>query len=167
MKSLLVLLICLFTFHPVAHAQTLKPYSGGPTPPLELHDLNGKTHNLVNYRGQVVMVQFWATYCGPCIKEMPSMQRLQSKLAGKPFVILGVNMGEPEKDIRDFLKKVNVNYTILTDGEGKALSAWKVFVAPTTFLIDSEGRIRYAMQGGEEWDRPEYVKEISDMLPTP
>lgn len=163
MKSLL--LACLLMFAAAAWAQDLKPFSGGATPPLQLKDLNGKTHDLKNYRGQVVMVQFWATYCPPCIKEMPSMTRLKAKLAGKPFAILAVNMGETEKEVKDFLGKVKTDFTILLDNGGGALSAWKVFVAPSTFLIDPQGKIRYVLQGGAEWDAPEYEQAIKKMLP--
>jgi thiol-disulfide isomerase/thioredoxin len=112
------------------------------------------------------MVQFWATWCPPCRKEMPSMMRLQTKLAGKPFIILAVNMGETEKEIKDFLALVNADFTVPMDNDGKAISAWKVFVAPSTFLIDPKGNIRYALQGGAEWDAPEYVAKIAELLPS-
>jgi peroxiredoxin len=159
------LMLCLVLGWGAAHAQELKPYAGPATPALKLRDLQGKTHDLADYRGQVVMVQFWATYCAPCVKEMPSMQRLQARLAGKPFKILAVNMGESEAEVRAFLKKVNVDFTILMDVEGAALSAWKVFVAPSTFILDPDGRIRYTLQGGAEWDAPEYVDTITALMP--
>lgn len=165
MKSLL--LACLLMFAATTWAQELKPFAGGATPPLQLKDLGGTTHDLKNYRGQVVMVQFWATYCPPCLKEMPSMTRLKAKLAGKPFAILAVNMGETEKEVREFLGKVKADFTILMDNDGKALAAWKVFVAPSTFLIDPQGKIRYVMQGGAEWDAPEYEQKIREMLTPP
>lgn len=164
MKRLIYFIAFLFLFTP-AQAQELKPWKGGPTPPLALNDLNGKPVKLADYRGKAVMVQFWATYCPPCLKEMPSMMRLEQKLAGKPFAILAVNMGETEKEVRDFLKKLNVDFTILMDSDGKALADWKVFVAPSTFLVDAQGKIRYTLQGGAEWDAPEYVAKISEMLP--
>ncbi len=164
MKRLIFFISCLFLLTS-ALAQDMKPWKGGPTPPLALNDLNGKPLKLEDYRGKVVMVQFWATYCPPCLKEMPSMMRLEQKLAGKPFAILAVNMGETEKEVRDFLKKINVDFTILMDNDGKALADWKVFVAPSTFLVDSRGKIRYTLQGGAEWDAPEYVAKISEMLP--
>jgi len=164
MKKLGVAIVFLFLGWSAAQAQELKPYAGGSTPPLKLKDLQGKTHALADYRGQVVMVQFWATYCAPCIKEMPSMQRMQAKLAGKPFKILAVNMGESEAEVRAFLKKVNVDFTILMDGEGEALAAWKVFVAPSTFIVDPDGHIRYTLQGGAEWDAPEYVEKITALM---
>jgi thiol-disulfide isomerase/thioredoxin len=164
MKKLIFFISCLFLLTS-AQAQDLKPWKGGPTPPLALNDLNGKPLKLEDYRGKVVMVQFWATYCPPCLKEMPSMMRLQAKLAGKPFVILAVNMGETEKEVKEFLTKVNADFTILMDSDGTALGTWKVFVAPSTFLVDPKGNIRYALQGGAEWDAPEYVAKISEMLP--
>ena len=164
MKRLIYFISFLFLFTS-AQAQELKPWHAGPTPPLALNDLNGKPAKLADYRGKVVMVQFWATYCPPCLKEMPSMVRLEQKLAGRPFAILAVNMGETEKEVRDFQKKINVDFTILMDSDGKALADWKVFVAPSTFLVDAQGKIRYTLQGGAEWDAPEYVARISEMLP--
>ncbi|MDP2155017.1 MAG: TlpA disulfide reductase family protein [Sulfuricella sp.] len=164
MKKLILFISCLFLLSS-AQAQDLKPWKGGPTPPLALNDLNGKPLKLEDYRGKVVMVQFWATWCPPCRKEMPSMMRLKAKLTGKPFVILAVNMGETEKEVKDFLAQVNADFTILMDSDGKALGAWKVFVAPSTFLVDPKGNIRYTLQGGAEWDAPEYVQKIREMLP--
>lgn len=169
MKNLLPGLFCLLLgIGQAAFAgEALKPYAGAATPALQLKDLNGKPHDLKEYRGKVVMVQFWASYCPPCIKEMPSMVRLEQKLKGKPFVILAVNMGETDKEVKDFLAKVKTDFTILMDNDGKALADWKVFVAPSTFLVDAKGVIRYTLQGGAEWDAPEYVKKITEMLGKP
>lgn len=164
MKKLLLGLCGLFIFS-AAQAMELKPWHGGATPTLALKDLNGKTHQLESYRGKVVLVQFWATYCAPCLKEMPSMMRLEKKLAGKPFAILAVNMGETDQEVKDFLKtKVKADFTILMDEEGKSLEAWKVFVAPSSFLIDPQGKVRYTLQGGAEWDDKDYVQLISDLM---
>lgn len=164
MKRFIFGLCCLF-FLASAQANDLKPWKGGSTPPLALKDLNGRMHKLEDYRGKVLMLQFWATYCPPCIKEMPSMQRLEKKLAGKPFAILAVNMGESDQEVREFLNRIKVNFTILMDSEGQALSAWKVFVAPSTFLLDPAGNVRYTLQGGAEWDESEYVRKITELMP--
>ena len=165
MKKIIFALCWLCMIAP-SQANDLKSWKGSTTPPLVLKDLSGKTHKLEDYRGKVVMLQFWATYCAPCIKEMPSMMRLKAKLADKPFIILAVNMGETDKEVRDFLDtKVKVDFTVLMDGEGQSLAAWKVFVAPSTFLIDPQGTVRYTVQGAVEWDEQQYVKAISDLLP--
>jgi len=164
MKKLIFFISCLFLLTS-AQAQDLKLWKGGPTPSLALNDLNGIPLKLEDYRDKVVMVQFWATYCPPCLKEMPSMMRLQAQLAGKPFAILAVNMGETEQEVKDFIAKMKVDFTILMDSDGKALGSWKVFVAPSTFLVDPKGNIRYVLQGGAEWDAPEYLQKILGMLP--
>lgn len=164
MKKLIFAFSCLL-LAAAAQAHDLKPWKAGPTPPLVLKDLAGKTHNLEDYRGKVVIVQFWATYCPPCLKEMPSVQRLNQKMAGKPFAILLVNMGETEQEVKEFLRtKVKVNLTVLMDSEGKSVSDWKVFVAPSSFIVDPQGKVRYTLQGGAEWDDPDYVKEISGLM---
>lgn len=165
MKKYFLGLCCLFLLSS-AQAHELKDWKGGPAPSLEQPDIDGKTHKLADYRGKVVMVQFWATWCPPCLKEMPAMQRLDKKMAGKPFAILAVNMGESNKAVREFMTKTKVNFTVLMDEEGKAVGAWKVFVAPSTFLLDAQGNVRYTLQGGAEWDEADYVKAISELLPS-
>lgn len=148
-----------------AQARELKPYKGGATPPLVLKDLNGKTHKLEDYRGQVVLVNFWATWCPPCRAEMPSMQRLKEKMAGKPFVILAVDMGEPEDTVRSYIREIKTDFTVLMDKDGHALRAWKVFAFPTSYVVDAQGKIRYALFGSIEWDEAGTVGKISELLP--
>lgn len=150
----------------VTDRRGLQPYRGDAAPaPLALTDLAGKRHALADYRGQVVLINFWASWCPPCVHEMPSMQRLTAKLNGRPFTILAVNMGEDEKTIRAFLKKVKVTFPVLLDRDGAALKRWKVFVFPTSFLIGPDGAIRYALFGEFQWDDAEAVKVIEEMLP--
>jgi thiol-disulfide isomerase/thioredoxin len=144
----------------------LRPYKGSPVPPpLKLAGLDGKVHDLADYQGKVVLVNFWASWCPPCVHEMPSMQRLKEKMAGKPFVILGVNLAEPEQEVRDFLAtKVKVDFPILMDRDGAALKAWKVFVFPTSFVVGPDGKIRYGLYGEFEWDTDEVIR-VMDSLP--
>ena len=143
----------------------LKPWSGGATPSLALRDLQGKEHKLADYRGKVVVLNFWATWCDPCREEMPSMQRLQDKLAGKPFAILAVDFGEGAPRINDFLKEVPVRFTVLLDRDTSAATAWKVKVLPTTLVLDPGQRIRYSVIGDLEWDSPAVESAIRRLLP--
>ena len=144
---------------------TMKPWSGGATPPLALRDLDGKEHRLAEYKGKVVVLNFWATWCDPCREEMPSMQRLQDKLAGKPFAILAVDYGEGAPRIRDFLEKVPVHFTVLLDRDTSAATAWKVKVLPTTLVIDAAQRVRFVAVGDVGWDTPPVEAEIRKLLP--
>jgi len=147
-----------------AGSRGLQPYRGDP-PPLALATLDGRL-DLAAMRGKVVLVNFWATWCPPCVHEMPSLQRLKDRLAGRPFEILAVNMGESERDIRAFLDtKVKVDFPILLDRDGAVLKAWKVFVFPTSYVLDTEGRIRLGVFGEIEWDGPEVVQQVLELLP--
>jgi thiol-disulfide isomerase/thioredoxin len=142
-------------------------WNGGPTPPLALRDLAGKEHKLADYKGKVVILNFWATWCDPCRDEMPAMQRLQDKLAGKPFVILAVDYGEGPPRIGEFLKKVPVRFTVLLDRDTSAATAWKVKVLPTTLVIDPEQKVRFVAVGDVGWDTPPVESEIVKLLPKP
>jgi len=162
----LSILLSLALATSVAQARELKPYQGGATPPLALKDLAGNTHKLEDYRGRVVLVNFWASWCPPCRAEMPSMQRLKEKLAGKPFTILAVDMGETPDVVSAYIKTVHTDFTVLLDSDGHALKSWKVFAFPTSYVIDGTGRIRYALFGSTEWDEAETLQKINDLLPS-
>jgi thiol-disulfide isomerase/thioredoxin len=157
------LLCSLLSASFIASAGELKVWSGGRTPPLSLRDIDGKMHDLAAYKGQVVLVNFWATWCEPCRDEMPAIQRLKKKLAGKPFVVLAVNVDEPDSRIRNFLEKMPLDFPTLVD-EGKvATRAWKVSVLPASFIIGRDGRIRYNLTGELAWDHDSVVSLLAEL----
>jgi thiol-disulfide isomerase/thioredoxin len=156
--------VMMLLFAASASAVGLEPYAGPDLPGFALRDLEGATHKLADYSGRVVLVNFWATWCPPCVHEMPSMQRLHLKLAKRPFDVVAVNMGEDEATIRDFLGKMKVDFTILLDADGSLMKEWRVFAFPTSFLIDGKGVVRYALFGPIEWDDPEVLKQIEGLL---
>lgn len=160
------LLLALLLAAGLAQAGDLKPYAGAPLPDFTLGDMQGATHTLSDYRGKVVMLNFWATYCGPCIKEMPSMQRLSEKMAGKPFTILAVDMAEEAADIEAFLGKhrIKVGFPLLLDPDGEVVEQWMISAVPTTFILDRSGTIRYALYGGLEWDNDEVIATLDSLL---
>ena len=171
MKSIAVLVYLLAFASSAAQARALQhvaPYAAPST--LALQDLNGKPHTLAAYKGKVVLVNFWATWCPPCRAEMPSIQRLKARMTGKPFAVLAVNMAESQADIRTFLKAMQhpkLDFTILMDKDGKALKTWNVFVFPTSFVLDAGGKVRYSLIGSTEWDAPDTMKQIEALLPSP
>jgi thiol-disulfide isomerase/thioredoxin len=160
-NSRLLLLAVLFSLTGISQATNLKAFTANvPTPPLVLQDLQGKTHDLKDYKGHVVLVQFWATYCGPCRQEMPSMNKMMKKMGDVPFKILAVDMGETKAEVTQFVNEVKPEFTILMDEDGKAIADWKVFAAPSNFIIGPEGNIRYTLFGGVEWDSDELIEKL-------
>ena len=149
-----------------AIAADLKPWMGGPPPALALKDLEGGTHRLSDYRGKVILVNFWATWCGPCRDEMPSIQELKNKLAGKPFVVLAVNLDEPESRIQKFLSQMKLDFKILLDPERKVARAWNARILPASYVIGPDGKIRYSLIGEINWGHDLVVSRISELLPT-
>ena len=141
-------------------------YKGNPVAPeLILRDLNNKVVDLTRLKGKVILVNFWASWCPPCVHEMPSMERLQKFFSAKDFLILGVNMAEDRKTVEHFLKtKVNISFPILFDDKGAALKRWGVFAFPTSYVIDKTGNIRYALFGGVDWDTKEIKNKISGLI---
>lgn len=146
-------------------AAQLHPYVGNKKPQkLILNKLSGKTFNLEDTPGQVVLVNFWATWCRPCVEEIPSLSRLVDRMKDRPFKVVAVNIGESSADIEQFVKLIPVNFDILLDRDGDAVRDWKVYAYPSNFLIDRDGHIQYAYRGALEWDEPSIVKTIETLF---
>ena len=146
-------------------AKELKPWKGGATPPFALKDLQGRDHRLEDYKGQVVVVNFWATWCEPCREEMPSMQRLKEKMAGAPFALLAVNYAEGNARVEAFLQTVAIDFAILLDRDAAVSKRWQARVLPFTVVIDPAQRIRYTVLGDLDWSAPEVEATLRKLLP--
>lgn len=147
-----------------AAAAELMPWGGGATPPLALEDLQGGRHDLADYKGKVVLVNFWATWCEPCREEMPSMERLKSALAGKPFEVLGVNYAEPLSRIEKFAAAVPLAFPLLRDRDGAVAKAWRAKILPASFLVGRDGRIRYFVYGELDWSSEAVRAKVGELL---
>ncbi len=149
-------LVCSwFCLWPAAHAGDWKAFSGaeGQAPPaLVLPDLDGREVDLAALKGDVVLVNFWATWCEPCRDEMPSLNQLQQRLRGRRFKVLAVNVGEGRARIQQFLASAPVDFAVLRDAESVAIKAWRTRVLPTSFLVDQNGMLRYQLVGAADWN---------------
>ena len=148
-----------------AAAQDLRPWAGGATPPLTLSGLDGKLYRLEDYRGKVVLINFWATWCEPCRAEMPAMNKLRASLAGQPFAVLAVNLAEPESRIRRFLEQVPLDFPVLLDRDTGAAKAWGARILPATFIVGPDGLIRFSHIGELDWSKDSVRERIVAMLP--
>jgi thiol-disulfide isomerase/thioredoxin len=131
---------------------------------LSLPDATGKEQSIGQWRGKVVVVNFWATWCEPCRDEMPSMQKLEERLRGQPFVILGVNHGEAESRVREFAERMRIGFSILIDPSQDAPKAWRVRILPASFLVARDGRVRYRVIGEMDWASEEAVSVVGALL---
>ena len=142
----------------------LKPWTGGAAPALALQDLGGGQHTLERYRGKVVLVNFWATWCEPCRAEMPSMEKLRKSLDGRPFEVLAVNLAEPRSRIEKFLDQMPLGFPILLDRDGATAKRWRARVLPASFLVGRDGRIRYVAYGELDWSASPARDRVVDLL---
>ncbi len=143
----------------------LQQYTGTVTSDnFSIRDINNKQQSLQDYLGKVIIVNFWASWCPPCVHEMPSMSALKDTIGADYFDILAINLGEPAEDITDFLKAHPVNFPILPDPQQKLAKTWKVFAFPTSYIIDKKGDIRYSVAGGIDWNTPQVRQVIEKLL---
>jgi thiol-disulfide isomerase/thioredoxin len=122
---------------------------------------------LTEYRGAVLVVNFWATWCTPCRNELPSLEQLRDAFRGRPFAVLTVNVGDGESRVKRFLAEVPLRLPVLLDRNGEAQRAWRVRGLPATFVLDPEGAIRHWYIGELDWAQPEVLRAIESLLPRP
>jgi thiol-disulfide isomerase/thioredoxin len=134
-------------------------------PPLVLLDLAGKRHSLDDYRGKVVVVSFFGTWCPPCLQEMPGLLLLAEALKDQPFVVLAVNVGDSPARLRQVFGEERAAFTILLDSRQTATRSWGAQGFPTSFVLDPEGRIRYSVEGPVQWDDLKVAAQIVALLP--
>jgi peroxiredoxin len=168
MARLSSLVLILLLSSPVAlHADLRETDEPLDAPRLELQDEHGKVHRLENYRDRVLVVNFWASWCTPCVRELPGLNRLRKEFDDQPFEIFGVNVAEPPNRLKRFLKRHPIDFHVLYDRESEAFYAWSVKGLPTSFVIDREGSIRYLVRGAMEWDDVETIGIIRSLLVQP
>ena len=153
------------TFAGDADAARFVPWPRAETPALSLKDSGGRTHTLDDYRGKVVLLNFWATWCEPCKDEMPSIVKLKQSLAGRPFEVLAVNFGESPSRVREFLARERLDLVALLDPNKDATRAWRVRVLPASFLVGPDGKVRYSVVGELDWSTETAVRTVQGLLP--
>jgi peroxiredoxin len=133
-------------------------------PDFALEDLDAQVHGLEQYRGRVVVVNFWATWCPPCRHELPSLQRLWEDMREEGVVVLGINVGEDPDSIFLFTADYPVDFPLLLDRDSTTIGEWPVVGIPTTFIVDTRGRMAYRAIGAREFDDPEIRATLRDLL---
>ena len=158
-------LLSLLWLAPPGMASELEPVTGSPAAPaLGIEDLGDRVHQLDDYIGQVVLVNFWATWCPPCVAELPSLQRLYTSLSDQRFVLLAVSMGEGKRRIEHFKETAGIDFPLLLDPTSDVSQRWEVDFLPTSHVIDVRGRLRYTAYGEVDWDDDEVRATLRELL---
>jgi peroxiredoxin len=138
--------------------------AGGPAPSFTLAGLTGQQAALSQYKGQVVMVNFWATWCGPCQQEMPLLDQMYKKYKPAGFTLIGVNVDKEAPAVKDLMARKPVSFPVLLDPANQVSKAYHVDEMPSSVLIDRKGEIRYIHRGYRPGDENEYQDRIRQLI---
>jgi peroxiredoxin len=142
--------------------------TGLPAPNFTFPGLDGKTVSLSDYRGHIVLVNVWATWCPPCVDEMPSMERLYQALKGEKFEILAVSIDSLGiKAVAPFMKQYNLSFPALMDPDGTIKNLYQTTGVPESFIIDQDGILIHKIIGPRDWARPEIIGFFRNLLQKP
>ena len=138
---------------------------GVSAPDFALPDLDSKTVNLADYKGKVVLLNIWATWCPPCVEEMPSMEKLHKELKDVDFEILAVSIDvSGAKAVIPFMKKHKLSFSVLTDTEGAIKSLYQTTGVPESFIIDRKGIIVEKVIGPRDWAAPSTIRSFRNLI---
>jgi len=159
-RHYLLVLTCLIAWSGVAESATIS----GPAPNFTLKSLSGKNIKLSELTGNVVLINFWASWCRPCRQEMPLLNAIYNKYKPLGFTVLGVNVEEQVDNAKSFISERPVDFPILLDSKNQVSELYKVIAMPTTVVIDRDGNMRFLHQGYQSGDEAEYHKMVKKLV---
>jgi peroxiredoxin len=137
---------------------------GQPAPDFTLKSMDGKNFNLTEQRGNIILINFWASWCGPCRKEMPVLQDLQEKYQDLGVQVWGINVEQENQAGKDFLANLELSFSIFFDETNKLSETYDVQAMPTTVLVDRDGIVRFVFRGFKDGYEKKYEKAIKQLI---
>ena len=159
-RAILLAICCIYAWSGGAQSATIS----GPAPNFTLKGLDGKNLKLSELAGDVVLINFWASWCGPCRTEMPLLNAMHKKYKALGFTVLGVNVEEQSKNARSYIAERPVNFPILLDSSNRVSRLYKVVAMPTTVVVDRDGNMRFLHQGYKAGDEVAYHKMVKKLV---
>lgn len=144
---------------------SLNPFISDMAPlEINLKTASGESFTREDFTGKVTLVNFWASWCGPCVEEIPALNRLREHMKDRPFELISINYAEKPQQIREFLNMVKVDFPVLLDEDGSYSAKWNVLVYPATFVVATDGNIVYGVNGAIEWDSEEITGKLEALM---
>jgi peroxiredoxin len=142
-----------------------KPEAGYLAPRFTLRNLQGNLEGLDDHSGKVIIVNFWATWCAPCLKEMPSFETLYRRYRSKGLTLLAVSLDKDgSSKVQEFVDKLQLSFPVLLDTEGVAEKLYPSFTIPFTYVIDKQGRVAARVDGAKDWESSETFEAVEHLL---
>ncbi len=160
LKRILLVLIVFVVFASASYADNIK----GVAPDFTLKSRSGENIKLSELRGEVVMINFWASWCAPCRQEMPLLEELYKKYSDLGFTLLAVNVEEDSSKADILLRDIPVTFPVLFDNTNKVTKLYKVVAMPSTIIVDRDGNMRYLHRGYLPGYEEEYKKQVSELI---
>ncbi len=162
---ILGLILAYMVQQEIQEAEHLPLEKGKPAPDFVLKDMDGQTTRLSDFRGRLVFLNFWATWCPPCRDEMPSMEELHQLMKGRPFKMLAVSVDTDAETANRYIQKNGFTFTTLADHQQKTAGLYHTTGIPETFLISAEGILLLKVIGPDNWSSPKNIAVIERLLP--
>jgi len=168
MKHFLFILLCLLfssahAEQPISLPPKIIQLAGNPAPPLKLSDMDDNLYDISKAKGRWVFVHFWATWCGPCRKEIPAVNAVAEKFKGTKLDIIVINTAESEDIIFNFLGIVAPDLVYFRDADGQVTEQWQPRGLPATYFVDPKGKLQYVALGGRPWTDPQYLSFLNTL----
>jgi thiol-disulfide isomerase/thioredoxin len=164
---MLFLLSILYLAPQVVTAGELSKVPATQPQQFRLQDLAGNTHSLDEFTGKVILVNFWASWCIPCIEEIPTIKNLANIISDEAFVVIGINNAETSRSVQATVKRLDMDFLVLLDRKSEVFTDWGADVLPTAYVLDRSGQIRYIARGPIEWDSTEIIQLFQRLLAEP
>ena len=163
---ILSIALILALWPPVSVGGDLSPVTEGARRDLVLPDLDGQPVTLDAYRGKVVLINFWASWCTPCVQEMPAIVGLHAAMQDAPFQVIAINVGETARRARTAATRLGLEFPVLLDRDSEVFRRWGAEVLPTSYIVDAHGVARFVAFGPLDWDSPDIIASVRSLLTT-
>jgi len=161
---LVILVAGIFLLHWNRAERYILPVPGNPAPGISFEDIDGKLRSLDNLKGKTVLVHIWATWCAPCLEELPSLESLYREYKDKGLTIMAVSIDKKKDTVKRFVEELGLTFPVLLDPKGKVTRLYRTTGVPETFIVDKKGIIREKIIGARDWSHPLHRESLTRLI---